>query len=115
MMQASSDIYLGWTKGVQENRYLYWRQLRDMKGSANVDIMSAAALQVYAGMCGWTLARAHARSGDPVAMAAYLGEGDEFDTSIADFSHRYADQNEIDYQAFVDAVRTGRIPAVEGV
>jgi uncharacterized protein (DUF2252 family) len=115
MMQAASDIFLGWTKGVQADRFLYWRQLRDMKGSANVDIMSAAALQVYAGMCGWTLARAHARSGDPVAMAAYLGEGDEFDTSIADFSHRYADQNEIDYQAFVDAVRTGRIPAVEGV
>src|SRR6478735_4850255 len=115
MMQAASDIFLGWTKGVQADRYYYWRQLRDMKGSANVDIMSAAALQVYAGMCGWTLARAHARSGDPVAMAAYLGEGDEFDTSIADFSHRYADQNEIDYQAFVDAVRTGRILAVEGV
>ena len=115
MMQASSDIYLGWTKGVQANRYLYWRQLRDMKGSALVDTMSAAALEVYAGLCGWTLARAHARSGDPVAMAAYLGEGDEFDTSIADFSQRYADQNEIDYQGFVDAVRSGRIPAVEGI
>ena len=115
MMQAASDIFLGWTKGVQANRYLYWRQLRDMKGSANVDAMSAAALEVYAGLCGWTLARAHARSGDPVAMAAYLGERDEFDTAIADFSQRYADQNEIDYQAFVDAVRTGRIPAVEGI
>ena len=115
MMQAASDIFLGWTKGVQANRYLYWRQLRDMKGSALVDTMSAVALEVYAGMCGWTLARAHARSGDPVAMAAYLGDGDEFDTSITDFSQRYADQNEIDYQAFVDAVRTGRIPAVEGI
>jgi len=115
MMQAASDIFLGWTKGVQADRYLYWRQLRDMKGSALVDTMSAAALEVYAGMCGWTLARAHARSGDPVAMAAYLGEDDEFDASITDFSRRYADQNEIDYQAFVDAVRTGRIPAVEGI
>jgi hypothetical protein len=66
-------------------------------------------------MCGWTLARAHARSGDPVAMAAYLGSTDEFDTSIADFAIRYADQNEIDYQAFVDAVRAGRIPAMEGI
>ena len=115
MMQAASDIFLGWTKGVQADRYLYWRQLRDMKGSALVDTMSAFALEFYAGMCGWTLARAHARSGDPVAMAAYLGAGDEFDTSITDFSRRYADQNEIDYQAFVDAVRTGRIPAVEGI
>ena len=74
MMQASSDIFLGWTKGVQANRYLYWRQLRDMKGSALVDTMSAFMLEYYAGMCGWTLARAHARSGDPVAMAAYLGD-----------------------------------------
>jgi uncharacterized protein (DUF2252 family) len=115
MMQASSDIFLGWTKGVQANRYLYWRQLRDMKGSALVDTMSAFMLEFYAGMCGWTLARAHARSGDPVAMTAYLGAGDEFDTSITDFSHRYAEQNEIDYQAFVDAVHTGRIPAVEGI
>jgi uncharacterized protein (DUF2252 family) len=115
MMQAASDIFLGWTKGVQADRYLYWRQLRDMKGSALVDTMSAFALEFYAGMCGWTLARAHARSGDTVAMAAYLGEDDEFDTSITDFSRRYADQNEIDYQAFVDAVRTGRIPAVEGI
>ena len=115
MMQAASDIYLGWTKGVQANRYLYWRQLRDMKGSALVDTMSTAALEVYAGLCGWTLARAHARSGDPVAVSAYLGAGDEFDVSIAEFSQRYADQNEIDYQAFVESIRTGRIPAVEGI
>jgi hypothetical protein len=115
MMQAASDIYLGWTKGVQANRYLYWRQLRDMKGSALVDTMSAFMLEYYAGMCGWTLARAHARSGDPVASAEYLGTGDDFDTAITDFSHRYADQNEADYQAFVEAVRGGRIPAVEGL
>jgi len=70
MMQASSDIFLGWTKGVQADRFLYWRQLRDMKGSALVDRLSASLLESYAGMCGWTLARAHARSGDPVAMAA---------------------------------------------
>ncbi|HEY7816003.1 MAG TPA: DUF2252 family protein, partial [Nakamurella sp.] len=71
-------------------------------------------LEFYGAVCGWTLARAHARSGDPVAIAAYLGAGDEFDTAITDFSRRYADQNEIDYQAFIDAVRSGRIPAVEG-
>jgi len=72
-------------------------------------------LEFYAGMCGWILARAHARSGDPVAMTEYLGTDDEFDTSITDFSRRYADQNEKDYQAFVDAVHSGRIDAVEGV
>ena len=115
MMQAASDIFLGWTKGVQANRYLYWRQLRDMKGSALVDTMSAFMLEYYAGLCGWTLARAHARSGDAIAIGAYLGTGDDFDTAINDFSQRYADQNELDYQAFVNAVRSGRIPAVEGL
>jgi uncharacterized protein (DUF2252 family) len=115
MMQAASDIFLGWTKGVQANRYLYWRQLRDMKGSALVDTMSALMLEYYAGLCGWTLARAHARSGDSIAIATYLGTADGFDTAITDFSQRYADQNEADYQAFVDAVRSGRIPAVEGL
>ncbi len=114
-MQATSDIFLGWTKGEQANRYLYWRQLRDMKGSAVVDSMSAVMLEYYAGMCGWTLARAHARAGDAVAIDAYLGSGDGFDTAITDFSHRYADQNEKDHQEFVDAVHSGRIDAVEGV
>ena len=75
----------------------------------------AAALAFYAGVCGWTLARAHARSGDPVAIAAYLGRPDAFDRSIADFSKRYADQNERDYQAFVDAIQSGRLEALEGV
>jgi uncharacterized protein (DUF2252 family) len=115
MMQAASDIYLGWTKGYQANRYLYWRQLRDMKGSAEVESMTPQALAFYARQCGWTLARAHARSGDPVAIAAYLGKSDEFDRAITDFSERYADQNEKDYQAFAKAVRSGRLTAVEGV
>ena len=86
-----------------------------MKGSPLVDSMSAFMLEYYAGMCGWTLARAHARAGDPVAIDAYLGAGEEFDTAITDFSQRYADQNEQDYQKFVDAVHSGRIDAVEGV
>ena len=115
MMQAASDIYLGWSKGVQANRYFYWRQLRDMKMSAVVETMQPFGLNFYAGLCGWTLARAHARSGDPVAMATYLGTGDEFDQSIADFSSRYADQNERDYLAFTAAVSSGRIEAVQGV
>ncbi|HYO20177.1 MAG TPA: DUF2252 domain-containing protein [Dermatophilaceae bacterium] len=115
MMQAASDIFLGWTKGVQANRFLYWRQLRDMKGSVIVESLKPFGLTFYARQCGWTLARAHARSGDPVAIAAYLGKRDEFDRSITDFSQRYADQNEVDYQAFADAVRSGRLQAIEGV
>ena len=115
MMQAASDIYLGWTKGVEADRYLYWRQLRDMKGSAVVESMAPVTLGVYAQFCGETLARAHARSGDPVAIAAYLGGKDRFDRSITDFSERYADQNEHDYEAFCDAVSTGRLEALEGV
>ena len=74
MMQAVSDIFLGWTKGAEEDRYFYWRQLRDMKGSTDVESMRPAALAFYAGMCGWTLARAHARSGDPVAIAGVPGQ-----------------------------------------
>jgi uncharacterized protein (DUF2252 family) len=115
MMQAASDIYLGWTKGLDVRRNFYWRQLRDMKGSAIVEAMIPLGLTYYAGICGWTLARAHARSGDPVAIAEYLGGSDAFDTSITDFSRRYADQNEKDYEEFVNAVRSGKLEAVEGV
>ena len=115
MMQAASDIYLGWTKGVDVNRHFYWRQLRDMKGSVLVELMTPLGLTFYARTCGWTLARAHARSGDPVAIAEHLGGSDAFDRSITDFCQRYADQNERDYQEFVTAVRSGRLEAVEGV
>jgi uncharacterized protein (DUF2252 family) len=115
LMQAASDIFLGWTKGVEANRFLYWRQLRDMKGSVVVENMVPRALGFYAGVCGQTLARAHARSGDPIAIAAYLGKKDRFEQSIADFSQRYADQNERDYQAFTKAIRGGRLEAIEGV
>src|SRR5271169_6712111 len=94
MMQATSDIYLGWTKGVEADRWLYWRQLRDMKGSAVVEVMTPLGLRFYAGVCGWTLARAHARSGDAISIAEYLGQSDKFDKSITDFSERYAEQNE---------------------
>jgi hypothetical protein len=116
MMQAASDIYLGWTKGgVDVTRHYYWRQLRDMKGSAEVEAMTPLALTLYARACGWTLSRAHARSGDPVAIAEYLGKGDQFDRSITDFAERYADQNEQDYQAVATAVRSGRLQALEGI
>jgi uncharacterized protein (DUF2252 family) len=115
MMQAASDIYLGWTKGVEADRWLYWRQLRDMKGSADIESMIPFGMTFYARTCGWTLARAHARSGDPVAISAYLGKSDKFDQSITDFAERYADQNEQDYDEFAAAVRSGRLEALEGV
>jgi len=114
-MQAASDIYLGWTKRAEAGRYFYWRQLRDMKGSADVESMTPPALAFYARQCGWTLARAHARSGDPIAITKYLGKDDGFDHSVTDFSERYADQNERDYKAFSKAIRSERLTAVEGV
>ncbi len=115
MMQATSDIFLGWTAGADVTRSYYWRQLRDMKGSVDVEVMTPEGMTFYASTCGWTLARAHARSGDPVALAKYLGKTDTFDSAIADFAKDYARQNERDYEAFVDAVRTGRIEAAKEV
>lgn len=115
LMQAASDVYLGWSKGAQAGRYFYWRQLRDMKYSPDVEHMVASGMGFYAGICGWTLARAHARSGDAIAISAYLGKGDAFDEAVADFSKRYADQNERDYEAFRKAVEKGRLEALEGV
>ena len=115
VMQATSDIFLGWSKGAEAGRYFYWRQLRDMKGSAIVELMAPEALRVYGRLCGWTLARAHARSGDPVAIAAYLGTDDEFDRSITDFSQRYAEQNERDFGDFTEAIRTSQLAALQGV
>ena len=115
MMQAASDIYLGWTKGPDGSRHFYWRQLRDMKGSAEVESMTPVTLTFYARTCGWTLARAHARSGDPIAITACLGGSDAFDRSVTDYSQCYADQNERDYREFVKAIRSGRLEAREGV
>ena len=108
LMQAASDIFLGWTKGQEANRYYYWRQLRDMKGSAEVSAMDVEALSYYASACGWTLARAHARSGDPVAIASYLGKSSQFDEAMTTFATRYADQNESDYNAFIHAINPER-------
>jgi hypothetical protein len=86
-----------------------------MKGSVDVESMAPSNLRLYAGVCGWTLARAHARSGDPVAIDGYLGKSDAFDRAITDFSARYADQNELDYQSFVEEIHAGRLEATEGV
>jgi uncharacterized protein (DUF2252 family) len=118
LMQSSSDIFLGWGhleghKG--ESHDYYFRQLRDWKGSFVIENMSPASMRVYAGICGWTLARAHARSGDRVAIAAYLGKGAEFDRAIAAFARAYADVNERDHATLAHAVRSGRVEAVEGI
>jgi uncharacterized protein (DUF2252 family) len=115
LMQAASDIFLGWTKGYEQDRFYYWRQLRDMKGSIDVESMAPAGMAFYADVCAWTLARAHARSGDPVAIASYLGGGDRFDRAMTDFAERYADQNERDYEAFCEAIRSGQLEAIEGI
>jgi hypothetical protein len=86
-----------------------------MKGSSDPERMIPASMNFYAGACGWTLARAHARSGDPIAIAAYLGKGHEFDHAMGDFAVRYAEQNQRDYDAFVAAIRSGKLEATEGV
>jgi uncharacterized protein (DUF2252 family) len=118
LMQAASDIFLGWQSATGfdgQTRDFYIRQLRDWKGSADVDTMAATVMTVYSRICGATLARAHARSGDRIAIASYLGNSDVFDRAIADFSTAYADQNERDYQALVDAVDSGRLVAQTGL
>jgi uncharacterized protein (DUF2252 family) len=115
LMQAASDIFLGWTVGVDVSRHFYWRQLRDMKGSLPIEETIPSGLAMYGRLCGWTLARAHARSGDAIAIAAYLGDTDEFDRSVTDFAERYADQNERDYDEFAAAIKDGRLAAVEGI
>jgi len=113
LMQAASDIFLGWRRepgidGVERDFYL--RQLHDWKGSADVDTMNASRARIYARLCGETLARGHARSGDRVAIASYLGHSDRFDHAIAQFASAYADQNDRDYAAFAEAVASGRLP-----
>ena len=110
MMQAAPDIMLGWERIVTidgQKRDFYIRQLWDAKGSAEVELMDQPALEAYGRICGWTLARAHARSGDRIAIAAYLGNGDAFDRAMASFAETYADQNERDYRALQEAVSLG--------
>jgi uncharacterized protein (DUF2252 family) len=119
LMQASSDIFLGWQRtqaGLDgKTRDFYVRQLRDWKFSLDIATMLPAGMQAYGEVCGWTLARAHARSGDRIAIAAYLGGSDVFDKAIARFAALYADQNERDHQALADAAASGRITAEPGL
>jgi uncharacterized protein (DUF2252 family) len=119
LMQATSDIFLGWVHvdaGLDgKSRDFYGRQLKDWKGSAEIEQMVPKAMATYGQLCGWTLARAHARSGDRIAIAAYLGNGDSFDRAILEFSKAYAEQNEHDYGALAAAVKSGRITAETGL
>ena len=118
LMQGASDIFLGWDSfrgddGVTRDFYL--RQLWDWKFSADVDGMTPEALGIYAEICGWSLARAHARSGDPIAMSAYLGAGDRFDRAMVDFASSYADQNQRDFEALTAAIASGTVDALTDV
>jgi hypothetical protein len=118
LMQASSDIFLGWDRaegidGVKRDFYV--RQLRDWKGAALVELMNPATMAYYARFCASALVRAHARSGDRIAIASYLGTSDAFDRALVEFSEAYADQNERDYNALVQAEKDGRIITQRGI
>ena len=119
LMQANSDIFLGWQRvtGITDgvSRDFYIRQLKDMKGSADAEAMIPSGMAQYSRLCAWTLARAHARSGDRIAIASYLGKSDVFDRAIADFSACYAEQNERDYQVLTAAVKKGAIEVETGL
>ena len=117
LMQASSDIFLGWSGSSRSSGTYYWRQFHDMKGSANVAAMTPDRLLWYAAVCGGTLAHAHARAGDAVSIAAYLGDSDTFDRAVGQFARAYAQQNDADFAAFTEAIHDGRItvaPAAGG-
>jgi len=118
LMQGASDIFLGWVRfegddGISRDFYL--RQLWDSKLSVDIDRITAEGMAIYAQMCGWTLARAHARSGDPIAIGSYLGNGTRFDRSMAEFAATYADQNERDHAMLTRAIAGGQIQATSGV
>jgi hypothetical protein len=110
LMQSASDMFLGWTRG-ENDRDLYFRQLRDTKMSAVIEDWDVKLLRAYGGLCAWALARAHARSGDAARIAGYMGSNSTFDDAICEFAVEYADQNQHDYRDFIKAVREGRIQA----
>jgi uncharacterized protein (DUF2252 family) len=118
LMQAASDIFIGWTSATDAHNVVhdsYVRQLRDMKFSPDLSVLDEAGLGMYLHACGWTLARAHARSGDRLAIAAYLGRSTKFDEAITTWSMGYADQAQADHEAMVHAIRMARLPAITGV
>jgi len=117
LMQTASDILLGWERfdflGYERDYYI--RQLRDWKGSADVAGMTPEGMELWGQMCGWTLARGHARSGDRIAIGSYMGKSEQFDRAIVDFANAYADQNERDYRELEAAVASGRLTAETGI
>jgi uncharacterized protein (DUF2252 family) len=118
LMQAQSDIFLGWTRATGADgidRDYYVRQLKDWKFSVPIELMKPPGLTLYARLCGWTLARAHARSGDRIALAAYLGASTKFDEAIADFAEKYADQNDADYTVFQAAAKAGTVTTTTNI
>jgi hypothetical protein len=110
LMQAASDLFLGWTE--DHGRHFYLRQLRDIKIEPMVEVLDARSMARYAEWCGWALARAHAKSGDAAMISGYLGNSGRFDEAMADFAMAYAGQNERDHQALLKAIRAGRIDVI---
>ena len=116
LMQAASDAFLGWVTGTGERQHeFYVRQLRDMKGSAAIEMLTPARLSLYGELCATTLARAHARTGDAAKITGYLGDDDTFERALERFAVAYADQNDADYAAFTKAVEEHRIEVERGV
>jgi hypothetical protein len=119
LMQAAGDPFLGWTSGLQLDgaaaKEYYVRQLRDMKGAMNVPAMDPPQLTYYAGLCGWALARAHARTGRASMISGYLGSSDRFDRAIEEFAIAYTNQNEHDYQRLLNAIESRQLTAIEGI
>lgn len=115
LIQAASDMFLGWSEGPRSGREYYVRQLWDVKGQGDLEKMDVSNLTYYGALCAWALARAHARTGDAVQISAYLGTGDAFDRAVAAFSAAYALTNEADHAALVDAIASGRVEATDGL
>jgi uncharacterized protein (DUF2252 family) len=115
LTQAASDLFLGWSEGLRSGRQYYVRQLWDVKGQGDLEAMDVENLTHYGALCAWALARSHARTGDAVQLAAYLGKGNAFDRAMASFSAAYARTNESDHAALVEAIVSGRVEAVSGI
>ena len=115
LMQAASDMFLGWHSSPLSGRDYYWRQLKDMKGSFDVTALDEAGFETYVSLCSLCLARAHARTGDERAISGYVGRNDRFAKAIGDFAVAYADQTERDHEALEKAVRSGRLDAERGI
>ena len=113
LMQTVSDIFLGWTSDEKRERHYYWRQLKDWKGSGDVENATESEMKSYADLRGKTLARAHARSGDPVAISGYMGKSEKFDKAITVFAEKYANQTVKDYNMFIEKIRTDKLEVIE--